>query len=149
MKAIHMTSSTPCHGFYVDVKPVVEAFNPWRSDCYHYTTSPVLRKVVAEVTVERIIECIFIIPAHNLQDNGLPGTLLSYIEHNCPAAMDTLKDNTDLLINFDCLVNDVVELLDLHLRQVLASHTNHYEKYVFDHWAAQGLAAFMRYDNES
>ena len=144
-----MSASTPSNGFYVDVRPILDAFNPYRSYSHYYTTFPLLRKVVGAITVNRIIECVFVLPAHDLQENGMTGVLYEYIEHQCPSAMDVLCDNTDVLFNFDCLVNDIVEAMDILLRQILAYHTNHYEKYVFDHWAADGLAAFLRYENES
>lgn len=136
-------------GFYVDVNPVIQAFNPRTSQSYYYTTSPELREVVSQITVERIIECVFVLPANDLQENGLTSVLYEYIEHSCLHAMEILENNPDALYGLDNLIDDIAEVTDTLLRNTLNKYTANYQAYVFDHWAASGLAAFLRHQNES
>ena len=139
----------PVPGFLIDIRPILMAFDPLRSQSHYYVTYPRLRQVVANITLQRIIECVFVIPAHDLQENGLTSVLYEYIEHQCTAAMELFEADADLIFNFDLLVNDITEVMDIHLKQSTAIYTNQYDQYVFDHWAAENLAAFVRLNHET
>ena len=136
-------------GFYVDVRHILLAFDPMTSYNYYYMTNPKLRHVVAEVTIERIIECVFVVSAQSLQENGLTSILYEYMEHQCEKAMSLFEADADLVFNFDLLVNDIVEVTDSLLRHMLSRYTDSYEHYVFDHWAARALGVFLREDHGS
>lgn len=136
-------------GFYVDIRPALCAFDPMRSHGYYYNAYPALRTVVAEVTVQRIIECVFVIPAHDLQENGLTSVLYEYVEHQCPRSMDIFEADSDILNGFDCLISDITEYVDLLLKQALSVYTDSYTDYVFENWVTPNLAAFVRLDHES
>lgn len=134
-------------GFFVETRPVIEMFDPYLSDSHYYRSFPRMREAVADITVKRIIECVFIIPPHDLQENGLTPLLYEYIENNCLTAMQIFEDETDILFNFDCLVNDIAEVMDNYLNHMLGFHTSEYHRYVFDHWVTNTLACFLRIEN--
>ena len=130
-------------GYFVDLKPVLDAYDPLRSVSARYVQAPALREAVRLITVKMIIECTFVLPAHDLQENGMTHILYEYIEHSVPKALAMFELDSALWMELDCLVNDIVEATDGYLRHTLAPYTRGYENYVFDHWAAESLATFL------
>lgn len=129
-------------GFYVDLGDVVRQFHPRISREHYYGLYPKLRNVMDDVTVQRVIECVFLYPSTSLHENGLTGLLWEYIEHNCETAMLGFEADSDLIYAFECLSNDITERTDQTLRCILSPYGVGYENFVFDHWAAESLAAF-------
>lgn len=129
-------------GFYVDLRDVVDHFNPRSSREHYYALYPRLRGIVDNVSVQRMIECVFVYPQSGLHENGLTGLLWEYVEHNCEEAMLAFEADSELLYAFECLCNDITEVVDGLLRCTLTPLSVSYENYVFDHWASPSLAAF-------
>ena len=133
-------------GFYVDLRLPLSMYDPKSAHNVYYSNFPRLREVVVDVSLHKIIECSFVLPAADLQEHGLSGALLAYIEHNCIQSLEIFEESTDLLFNFDCLVNDIVETVDHVLRHYLTPYTSDYGIYVFDHWVTPSLACFLKVD---
>ncbi len=128
--------------FYIDLRLVIDSFNPLTSHSHYYTTFPRMREVVSVITLQMIIECVFITPANQIHEDGLTAPLYMYIEHNCTRALELFESDTDLLYNFECLVNDIVELTDSVLRTTLLRYGEDYCSYGIENWVTPTLAVF-------
>lgn len=128
--------------FYVDLRLVIDSFNPLTSCSHYYTTFPRMREVVSIVTLQKIIECVFITPANQIHEDGLTAPLYMYIEHNCIEALELFEADSDLLFNFECLINDIVELTDAVLRTTLLRYGEDYSSYGIENWVSPTLAVF-------
>lgn len=109
-----------------------------------YQETPELRTVIKQVTIDKIIEFNYLIPAVALYETGLTPALYNYIQENCQKAADLLAAVPGLYENFDILVAIVCEEFDEELRnRITAQASVCYDVVAFDHWAAPHVAAFL------
>lgn len=135
-------------GVVVDLHVPMQRFEPVFNRPHPYLTynglNENLPKIIAEVTVKRLIEICFFHPSYSQVDDA---AIYHYIEHNCPKTQQLFEDlghPSEVYEHIELIMNRLTEVVDQTLRAAFRGYgiTACDGNYVFDHWVSHSAAYF-------
>lgn len=135
-------------GVVVDLHIAMQRYEPVFNRLHPYLTyqglSEHLPKMIAEITVKRLIEICYLNPSYSQSDDA---AIYHYIEHNCPKTQELFEElghPSEIYEHLEIVMNKLTETVDFALRSAFRGHgiSACDGNYVFDHWVSHSAAYF-------